>query len=396
MKKNSDKFIIIGFFSILFGIFILYPLNFFLLHKGILINNFTNSYNLKNENSIDAKIYNLKNKVETLTTNYFPLANQINIYYRGLKNNTNQFLYDVTGHDFTYLGTNSDKEYIYQNIDSNYYIVQNNLSKQVLEKRFNELLNLYNKIGLLKDTTIFLPNRYEFQNLLDRNMAVLNMSSFLDEFKTKLNPKIKLFELNVNENEYQDLFYHTDHHWNAYGAKMGYEIIMPLLNKTPLNLEVKTIEDIEYHGSIAKSSGNIKNHDYLTYLDNASLLKPSELVASKLDSHFKPLTVTKRKEIFYDYYVSFFDGMYPYVYYNNPKGEENLLIIGDSYSWQLDYIFANSFKKTITLNPRYIDAIDYEKFLEEEQIDKVLILMETQTTLFDQYNYGILEKLGGK
>ena len=62
-----------------------------------------------------------------------------------------------------------------------------NLSKKVLETRFNELLNLYNDIGMLKDTTIFLPNRYEFQNLLDSNMEVLNMHSFLDEFKTKLN-----------------------------------------------------------------------------------------------------------------------------------------------------------------------------------------------------------------
>ena len=85
-----------------------------------------------------------------------------------------------------------------------------------------------------------------------------------------------------------------------------------------------------------------------------------------------------------------------YVYYNNIDGEDNLLIIGDSYSWQLDYILAQSFKKTITLNPRYIEKIDYKSFLEEEGIDKVLILMETPTTLFDQYDYKIVEKLGGK
>ena len=396
MKKNSDKFLTISFGVILFGIFILYPLNFFLIHKGIIINNFTNTYNLKSGTSIDDKIYNLKNKVETLTSNYFPLANQINIYYRGLKTNTNKILYTLTGHNFTFLGTNSDKEYIYQNIDSNYYIVQNNLSNTELEMRFNKLLDLYNEIGVLKDTTIFLPNRYEFQRLLDKNMQIVDMSTYLSAFKSKLNPNISLLELNVNEENYQDLFYHTDHHWNAYGAEAGYEIIMSSLGKTPLPLEVKTIEDIKYHGSIAKSGGNIKNYDYLTYLDNADLLKPSVMLTNELDTHFKPLEVTKRKEIFYDYYVSFFDGMYPYVYYSNPREKENLLIIGDSYSWQLDYILANSFKKTITLNPRYIEKIDYKKFLEKEQIDKVLILMETQTTLFDQYNYGIVEKLGGK
>ena len=195
MKKNSDKFLTISFSVILFGIFILYPLNFFLIHKEIITNNFTNTYNLKSGTSIDDKIYNLKNKVETLTSNYFPLANQINIYYRGLKTNTNKILYTLTGHNFTFLGTNSDKEYIYQNIDSNYYIVQNNLAKSKLDARLNGLINLYNKIGTLKDTTIFLPNRYEFQGLLENNLKVVDMDTFLDTFKSSLNPSIKLLEL---------------------------------------------------------------------------------------------------------------------------------------------------------------------------------------------------------
>lgn len=396
MKNSSNKFLIYGFFFILFLFLILYPVNFILINKEIITNNFTNTYNLKEETNLDNKIYNIKNKIETMTNNYFPFANEINMYYRGFKNSTNQKLYTLTGHDFTYLGTNSSSEYLYQNNKDNYYILQNYKPNFELDERLDKMISFYNKIGKYQDTTIFLPNRYEFQGLLDNN--IYEMSDYVTKFKKQINSNINVLELNLGDTEYQEYFYHTDHHWNSYGARLGYEMIMPYLDKTPLDLEVKTITDIEYHGSVAKSAGNPNNYDYLTYLDTKNLKSPEELVINKedLDEYFKPLKITKRNNLFFDYYVSFYDGMYPYVYYNNIDGEDNLLIIGDSYSWQLDYILAQSFKKTITLNPRYIEKIDYKNFLEEEEIDKVLILMETPTTLFDQYDYEIAEKLGGK
>ena len=39
---------------------------------------------------------------------------------------------------------------------------------------------------------------------------------------------------------------------------------------------------------------------------------------------------------------------------------------------------------------------EINEYITKNNITKTLVLMETQTTMFDNYNYGYVEKLGGK
>lgn len=393
MKKS--KFLIKSFFFIIFFVAILYPINFFLINKKVITNNFSNNYNLK-DNNLENLFYNLKNRIEVQMTNNFPLYNELNIYYRGIKNNINKSIYLNTNYNYNYLGTNVDEEYIFKDQNNN-YIIQNQLSNTELDNRLSNMINLYNSLANYQDIIIYMPDRYEYRNYLNKNITIRNMSDYIIKFKDKLNDNITVNNLTVkSSNDYWQLFYHTDHHWNAYGAKKAYNDIMKLLNKEPYSLDVIELTNIEFHGSIAKSSGDIKEYDTLSYLYNKDILLPQDMLTNSLDTNFKPLKINKRNNLFYDYYIGFFNGMYPEVKYYNPNGQDNLLIIGDSYTWSIDYIIANSFKNTIILNPRYITEINYEEYLKENNIDKVLILMETQSILFDQYNYGLLDKLGGK
>ena len=70
---------------------------------------------------------------------------------------------------------------------------------------------------------------------------------------------------------------------------------------------------------------------------------------------FKPRQIRlDRDYLYYDYYVQYFNGQYGEICYDyHQDKEENLLILSDSYAWQIDYLIAASFNKTYVVNLRY-------------------------------------------
>ena len=90
--------------------------------------------------------------------------------------------------------------------------------------------------------------------------------------------------------------------------------------------------------------------------------------------------------------LNFAYGQYGNVVYDyNDDTKDNLLIVGDSYSWQIDYLIASSFNKTHVVNLRYDEYknnnFDLIKYVTKNNINKVLFLYDGGSTLFDQYNY---------
>ena len=75
----------------------------------------------------------------------------------------------------------------------------------------------------------------------------------------------------------------------------------------------------------------------------------------------------------------------------NNASKENLLIVGDSYTWQIDYLLAQHFNKTYVINLRYDEfkdnVFDLSSYVKNNNISKVLFLYDGGSTLFDQYNY---------
>ena len=85
------------------------------------------------------------------------------------------------------------------------------------------------------------------------------------------------------------------------------------------------------------------------------------------------------------------------VYDFNNDDKKNLLIISDSYAWQIDFLLASSYNKTHVINIMYDDylknPLNYTKYIEENKIDDVLILQEVPTTVFDAFNHNFYEKV---
>ena len=391
MKKN--KFIIISFLTVIFGVFLLIPTKFLLVKLSVLDINYDNfsEYQAKEENNLIDKLNNyigkIENQVENHVTNYFPFYNSLNESYQKIDFYSNRFFY----HNVP-IKKNSDGEYIFYNKRNDFYYLLNKYPKLVLDDKVKKQVRFFNELSKKDiDMYIYLPVSYEYTNLISDNL-----SSYVTYFKNNLNDNIHIKVMNINSlEEYKNFYYKTDHHWTINGALSGYYDITNMLKVSSLeNLTIEEKKDKKFYGSMAKTALNDVTYDYIK--DVTINLNYDVLVNEKSAPEiFKPRKIRlDRNYKYYDYYVQYFNGQYGnviYDYHDNTK--ENLLIIGDSYVWQIDYLIASSFNKTHVINLRYDEYknnnFNLTNYVKENNIHKVLFLYDSGSTLFDELNYNL-------
>ena len=392
MKK--DRVFNAVFCGIIGGVCLYIPVHFMLVHIGVVTKTSNDNqmvFEPISEKNIGDKLSNkvnaIKTRLENEITNSFPFYNSLNGLYQNFNYYMNSFFYKEVP-----LKTNSDNEYIFYNKENDFYYLENQYSKDELDKRLDMQVAMFNKLANLDiDMYLYFPTRYELTKLKDNNL-----NSYVDIFKDKLSSKIKVANMDITSLEqYKNYFYKTDHHWNMNGALAGYYDIMDILGKVPVdNLEVVNKRERKFYGSMAKSVLNNKTYDYI--LDVDKKLDYDVLVNGKQASEvFKPRQIRlDRDYLYYDYYVQYFNGQYGEICYDYHKDkEENLLILSDSYAWQIDYLIASSFNKTYVVNLRYDKwkkgDLNLEEYMKERNIKKVLFLYEGGSMMFDQYNYNL-------
>jgi len=385
--KECDKLIIKIFLFIIYFIFLLYPVNYLLERKGIIKIDNSSEIEDIHKHGLIGKLESIKSSIENKTTNYFPFYSLINQFNTNMHIDINTPFYKFLNKEFLFVGTNYDNEYIYKNINSNYYILKSQYNDLELYKKLDSQIKLYNELAKEKlDIYVYLPSRYEF--IYKTELDTKNMSNYIEYFKENINNKINLKELSI-ENNYHELFYKTDHHWTGYGALKGYSDIMEMMNIKPVNYEVKKIDNTLFSGSMAKSAADTSIKEDFYYIDAIVTCK------TNINDRLKPMKKEPKKKQFYDYYVGYYYGMFGEVSYdcNSPK-KDNVLILGDSFSWSIDYLIAKHFNKTYVVNLKFLDKFDYKNFINKNNIKKVIIINETATTLFDAYNYDYSKKVG--
>lgn len=392
MKK--DKVFNAVFCGIIGSVCLYIPVHFMLVHIGVVTKTSNDNqmvFEPISEKNIGDKLSNkvsaIKTRLENEITNSFPFYNSLNGLYQNFNYYMNSFFYKEVP-----LKTNSDNEYIFYNKENDFYYLENQYSKDELDKRLDMQVAMFNKLANLDiDMYLYFPTRYELTKLKDNNL-----NSYVDIFKDKLSSKIKVANMDITSLEqYKNYFYKTDHHWNMNGALAGYYDIMDILGKVPVdNLEVVNKRERKFYGSMAKSVLNNKTYDYI--LDVDKKLDYDVLVNGKQASEvFKPRQIRlDRDYLYYDYYVQYFNGQYGEICYDYHKdNEENLLILSDSYAWQIDYLIASSFNKTYVVNLRYDkwkkEDLNLEEYMKKRNIKKVLFLYEGGSMMFDQYNYNL-------
>ena len=384
MKK--DKPIIVLFLIIVFGVFAFYPVKYILLKTNKL--NLISSDNWKtyekSGNRIKDLVMNLETAIDIRTVNYFPFYNDVTSAFYNFN-----IKMDSLFSDKVYVKANYDGENLFYDKENNFYFLLNNLSSEELNSRIKTQISFYNDISDKYPNVnlyVYLPLRYEVTNFSNLH----NLNNYVNKFKNGLNKNIHVSMLeSINVDEYLTYFYKTDHHYNSVGALKAYNDIVKMMNIN--NTKELSIVNVQspYYGSLARTALNKNVSDNLMDFDYQNDVK-----SNNLDSKFKPRTIVKKANPFYDYYISYYNGQYDEVIYSSDvQNNRNLLIISDSLSWQVDYILAENFENTYVINLRYgkwkTDKLYLKEYLAEHNITDILFLQEAEQQMFDLYNHNI-------
>ncbi len=346
---------------------------------------------------LGSKLENIKISVENRTNNYFPFYEQLNASYHHSNRALNSLIYK----ELIPSGTNTDLEYTLKKGDA--YYINSSMASSKIEERVEKHAELYNQINKIKPVYIYLPHRFEFQESIANN-DYRNMYDYVKLFKDKLDKSIKTGELKVNSlEEYNQMFFKTDHHWTCEGASKAYKEIMDMLGNSSNKVYNCEKVDGKYLGSFANRFKDQSGFDEFSYLKTNFKydLDYRLMINDKMpDEKYKPKVLdAKKRDVnpFYDYYIGFYYGFYGRVVYNFNNDNEKLLIIADSYSWAIDDLIASSFSETHIINLMFDEYQDgkfnYKDYIRRHNIDKVLILQETPTTMYDVFDHGILTKV---
>lgn len=217
--------------------------------------------------------------------------------------------------------------------------------------------------------------------------------------------------------DYMNIHYKTDHHWNDRGADRGYQDIYSMMSRdislsdlrrpTAENQVSKTY-DFKYLGSYGRSLGELYDggYDEFSFFDyalpqrEAAVIDPDtleELAVSKIGLYDEYRHGEINKSIGTDHFIamygtakdsagkSYSDGVYPFVIRSSEGNGLNLLITGDSYDRAIRDALASHFDTTVYLDYRTLSKVPIDDIIERYHIDVMLI--SSHTSMWDSEEY---------
>lgn len=192
--------------------------------------------------------------------------------------------------------------------------------------------------------------------------------------------------------EYEKLFYQTDHHWNHVGAQQGYEDILALLQveEAPYQPVEEVVFDAVYNGSYVKRTGvkNATEHFavYRYELPQMRITQGGRMKKiGRADAYFAG---KYSKDILATHYATFYGGdVGELVFDTGREDKENLLILCNSYGCSVRSLISCHFNKTYVVDMREYMAqtgksMKIHEYIQKNDIDKVLILGDVSYFLY--------------
>ena len=183
---------------------------------------------------------------------------------------------------------------------------------------------------------------------------------------------------------FSEVFYQTDHHWNAKGSYRGYRELMALLRPEDAPLEpAETVTfPFVFNGAYARQTNQLcADEPFEVYAFElprmAVTLNGKRGVYGRLDAYRKgrytvePLT---------NHYANCYGGEYgEIVYENGEAGRGSLLLIASSYSNPINALVASHYDRTYVIDPRYYadwagQPFDPAAYAAEREIGTVALL----------------------
>ena len=201
-----------------------------------------------------------------------------------------------------------------------------------------------------------------------------------------------------NFEEYKQLFYQTDHHWNYKGSYKGYTLIMKMMEGEGVQLlePVRThTYNTVYNGSNARDNLlRVANELFTVYEFD---LPPYKTFVDDVEAEYGYRSLYVSDEDFPHNTYSNHYGMYygddhaKVVYKFNQPEKESILILATSYSNAINELVASHYNETHILDFRYYKKtygkpIDAQSYMEENHLSKLLLLGDISSLGYKRKN----------
>ena len=176
-------------------------------------------------------------------------------------------------------------------------------------------------------------------------------------------------------NKDQYLYFKTDHHWTAEGAKVGFDALMTAMNEDipQASYNIETVKD--FHGTLySKAPTDFSAADEMHFYSNpdnsvkVNYVQENKQTDTLFDDSFK----TKK-----DKYSTFMGGNFALTEIEtNGENDEHVLIIKDSYGNTVMPFFADKYKHITMIDMRYYHIMDktVSEYVKDNGITKVIFL----------------------
>ncbi|WP_395761215.1 secondary cell wall polysaccharide O-acetyltransferase PatB1 [Bacillus sp. 3G2] len=233
-----------------------------------------------------------------------------------------------------------------------------------------------------------------------------NLNYFLKKLPADVKP-IKLmeqFKQNYTNEEIQDMYFKTDHHWNMDGAFVGYQYIMNSIGQQSSIYKGKEIKKEDYTRTCAQNKhlvGSFNNQLYqlidatgekLCYytpkdgfnFTSVTAKDVTGTVHQNLDSIYG---VEKQKDT--TSYAGYYTDDYPEIVFenNNAPNEVRALVLKDSFANAIVPHLAQSFKHTSILDLRHYHEKDVYQYIKDNNINMVLFVYSDSNLSGDMFKF---------
>ncbi|WP_346817588.1 secondary cell wall polysaccharide O-acetyltransferase PatB1 [Bacillus paramobilis] len=233
-----------------------------------------------------------------------------------------------------------------------------------------------------------------------------NLNYFLKKLPADVKP-IKLmeqFKKNYTNEEIQDMYFKTDHHWNMDGAFVGYQYIMNSIGQQSSIYKGKEIKKEDYTRTCAQNKhlvGSFNNQLYqlidatgekLCYytpkdgfnFTSVTAKDVTGTVHQNLDSIYG---VEKQKDT--TSYAGYYTDDYPEIVFenNNAPNEVRALVLKDSFANAIVPHLAQSFKHTSILDLRHYHEKDVSQYIKDNNINMVLFVYSDSNLSGDMFKF---------
>ncbi len=187
-----------------------------------------------------------------------------------------------------------------------------------------------------------------------------------------------------NLDEYEQLFFHSDHHWNIRGAWKAYEgiynMIAPGYPGISPKLALKgfvAIPGVKFCGSYARLSLYPCQGEPFEYADVDLPTYVTKINGKKgtYGNRAAYLAGQFKTKLYTYHHGAFFGSVKPIVEYHfDTQTDRNLLLIGSSFTHAIQIYVAAHYKNAYVVDLRVYEDFSFDEFVKKNQIDDVICL----------------------